>query len=96
MSKIIWAPSALKDIDSIAEYIRRDSPDQAALFVTRIIEMVDRLEDFPQSGRIIPEIKDGNRREIIYGAFRLMYRITSREIWITGVVHGARDWHPDE
>ena len=44
MGKIIWAPSALKDIDSISEYIQRDSPDQAALFVTRIIEMVDQLE----------------------------------------------------
>jgi len=94
MGKIIWAPSALKDIDSIAEYIKRDSSDQAALFVTRIIEMVDQLEDFPLSGRIIPEMNDEHHREIMYGAYRVMYRITYREIWITGVVHGARDWHP--
>ena len=94
MGKIIWAPSALKDIDSIAEYIERDSPDQAALFVTRIIEMVDQLEDFPLSGRTIPEINDDHCREIIYGAYRLMYRITSREILITGVVHGAQNWNP--
>ncbi len=94
MGKIVWAPSALKDIDSIAQYIERDSPDQAGLFVTRIIEMVDQLKDFPMSGRIIPEINDEHRREVIYGAYRLMYHITSREIWITGVVHGARNWHP--
>ena len=94
MGKIIWAPTALKDIESIAEYIERDSPDQAALFVTRIIEMVDQLENFPLSGRVIPEINDEHRREIIYGAYRLMYRITPREIWITGVVHGAKNWYP--
>ena len=94
MGKIIWAPSTLKDIDSIAEYIERDSPEQAALFVARIIGMADQLEDFPLSGRVIPEINDEHHREIIYGAYRLMYRITPREIWITGVVHGARDWHP--
>lgn len=93
MGKIIWAPSALKDIESISQYIERDSVDQAALFVSRVIEMVDRLETFPQSGRIIPEIKDEHCREIIYGAYRLMYRITQKEIWITGVVHGARNWH---
>ncbi len=58
MGKIIWAPSALNDIESIAEYIERDSVDQAALFVTRIIEMTDRLEKFPESGRIISEIKN--------------------------------------
>ena len=93
MAKIIWASSALKDIESIAEFIERDSVDQAALFVERIIEMVDRLEQFPQSGRVIPELKNKNCREIIYGAYRIMYRITEREIWITGVVHGARNWH---
>ena len=93
MGKIIWAPSALKDIESIAQYIARDSVDQASLFISRVIEMTDQLEDFPQSGRIIPEIKNGNCRELIYGAYRIMYRINKREIWITGVVHGARDWH---
>ncbi|MBI5554878.1 MAG: type II toxin-antitoxin system RelE/ParE family toxin, partial [Elusimicrobia bacterium] len=33
VGKIIWSPSALKDIESIAEYISRDSADQASLFV---------------------------------------------------------------
>ena len=94
MGKIIWAPSALNDIESIAEYIARDSVDQAALFMTRIIEMTDRLERFPQSGRIIPEINDEYCREIVYGSYRIMYRMTREEIWITGVIHGARNWHP--
>jgi len=93
MAKIIWAPSALKDIDSIAAFIERDSVDQAALFVTRIIELVDQLEFFPQSGRIIPEIKNKNCRELIYGSYRIMYRIAKKEVWITGVTHVARDWH---
>src|SRR3989304_1742936 len=33
MGKVIWAPSALEDVNSIAEYIARDSADRAALFV---------------------------------------------------------------
>lgn len=94
MGKIIWAPSALKDMESIARFIERDSIDQASLLVTRIIEMADRLDDFLQSGRVIPEINDDHCREIIYGAYRVMYRIAKDEIWITGVIHGARNWHP--
>ena len=35
MAVIIWAPSALCDIDAIADFIARDSVDNAALFVTR-------------------------------------------------------------
>lgn len=94
MGKIIWAPSALKDIESIAEYIQRDSADQAALFITRIIEMTDQLEFFPESGRLIPEIKNKQCRELIYGAYRIMYRVVKKEVWITGITHVARDWRP--
>ena len=95
MGKVIWAPSALQDVDSIAEYIARDSVDRAALFVVRLIEITDRLQNFPFSGRVIPEIGDESCREIIYGAYRIMYRIDKSDVWITGVVHGARNWAPD-
>ena len=94
MGKVVWAPSALEDIDSIAEYIARDSADRAALFAIRLFEAVDRLEEFPLSGRVIPEMKDPSCREIICGIYRIMYRLEDNEVWITGVVHGARDWKP--
>ncbi len=96
MAKIVWAPSALEDIESIAKYIEKDSADQAALFISRIIEITDQLENFPQSGRVIPEINDEHCRELIYGAYRIMYRIFKQEVWITGAVHGARNWHPNQ
>ena len=95
MGEVIWAPSALDDLDFIAEYIARDSVDQAALFVTRLFEATDRLQEFPFSGRVIPEIGNQCCREIIYSSYRIMYRLEGNEVWITGVVHGARDWTPE-
>ena len=94
MGKIIWSPAALEDVDSIAEYIARDSTDQSSLFVIRLIGATDRLQDFPNSGRIIPEIGNPGCREIIYGSYRIMYRLDDDAVWITGIVHGARDWYP--
>lgn len=44
MGRVIWSPSALDDIEAIAEYIARDSTDQAALFVARLIDRTDLLE----------------------------------------------------
>ncbi len=38
MGKVIWSPSALKDAESIAEFIARDSVSRAALFIHRLIE----------------------------------------------------------
>ena len=95
MGQVIWAASALEDINSIAEYIARDSADQAAIFVTRLIEATDRLQEFPYSGRILPEMGNESCREIIYRAYRIMYRVEGDDVWITGVVHGARDWTPE-
>ena len=92
MGKVRWAPSALDDIDAIAEFISRDSRDRAALFVARLFEIADILRKFPFSGRVIPEIGDQSCREIIYGSYRIMYRIDGTDAWITGVVHGAREW----
>ena len=95
MAQVIWAPSALDDIEAIADFIARDSFYHASLFVTRVFEISNRLKKFPLSGRLIPEINDQSCREIIYGSYRIMYRINGNDIWITGVVHGARDWHPE-
>ena len=94
MAQVVWAPSALDALDAIAEYIARDSYDQAALFIGRIITATDRLDAFPRSGRAIPELGRDDCREIIYGAYRIMYSVTGDEVHITGVVHGARDWRP--
>lgn len=95
MAQVIWAPSAFADIAAIAEYIARDSPEVASLFVRRLMAAADRLQEFPLLGRIIPEIGESDAREVIYGVYRIMYRVEGDEIWITGVVHGARDGRPE-
>ena len=95
MAQVIWAPAALQDARAIAEFIARDSVDQAALFVTRLIQATDRLVDFPQSGRIVPKIANASCHEIICGAYRIMYRLEGEEVWITGIVHADQDWSPE-
>jgi len=95
MGQVIWSPSALSDVDAIAEYIARDSVDRASLFVTRLLDATDRLSEFPESGRVIPEIGDPSCREIPVATYRVMYRIEGNDVWITGVVHGARNWRPE-
>jgi len=41
MVQVIWAPAAIKDAEDIAEYVARDSADQAALLVARLIEATE-------------------------------------------------------
>jgi len=97
MAKVIWSPSAIEDIKLIHEYISRDSVNQANNFIDNIIAIAEKLVQFPFSGRIIPEISEDSACELIFSVYRIMYKIKSEnEIWITGVIHGARDWNPDD
>ncbi|MGB2614295.1 MAG: type II toxin-antitoxin system RelE/ParE family toxin [Phycisphaerae bacterium] len=92
MGQVTWAPAAIEDAEAIAQYIARDSVDQAALTVLRLLEATDRLQEFPLCGRVIPELGAPSCREILVGAYRIMYGLRGEDVWITGVIHGARDW----
>ena len=47
MSRIVWSPQSLRDVEAIRAYIAEDSPHYADLTVRRIVAVVERLTDFP-------------------------------------------------
>ena len=74
MAEVKWTPQALDDLDAICLFIARDAPPVAAVFAQRAFDATDRLADFPESGRIVPEMNDPSFREIIFRNYRLIYR----------------------
>lgn len=56
MSRVIWAPQAIQDVEAIRAYVARDSTHYAGLVVERIVAAVGRLENNPRSGRMVPEV----------------------------------------
>src|SRR5574341_1163956 len=89
--KIEWAKPALLDLESIRDYIRKDSEYYASRFVERIIEAVESLERFPEMGRNVPEAEESNIRELLFSNYRIMYRIEAERILILTVIHGSRN-----
>ena len=53
--KIIWTEKAIKDIEEIGKFIEKDSFNYACSVVSKIIEKVEILKNFPYCGRIVPE-----------------------------------------
>lgn len=45
------------------------------MFTIKVFEAVDRLELFPESGRVVPELNRKEIREVIIGNYRIIYRI---------------------
>lgn len=89
---IEWTEPAIADLDSIREYIGRDSEYYAARFIGRIIEIVEKLEFFPEMGRRVPEAaEEENVRELLFQNYRIMYLPESQRILILTIIHAARD-----
>ncbi|MCK4448034.1 MAG: type II toxin-antitoxin system RelE/ParE family toxin [Candidatus Marinimicrobia bacterium] len=89
--KIEWTEPALSDLESIRDYIGKDSEYYASRFIGRIIEAVERLEQFPEMGRRVPEAEEDNIREILFQNYRIMYRAEPQRILVLVVIHAARD-----
>ena len=92
--KIVWTEPAITDIDAIRTYIARDAETYANAVILDIFEATDRLERFPESGRVVTELSDPNTREIIVGNYRVIYDINSDIVRILTVLHGARQFPP--
>ena len=90
MAQVRWAPQALDDLDAICLFIARDAPQVAGVFADRAFRATDRLVDHPRLGRILPELGIENIREIILGAYRIIYRIQEDEVQVVTIHHGAR------
>jgi len=85
-----WSPEATEDLDSIAEYIARDSEFYARSVVSKILAVSRKIPEQPLIGRIVPEIGDENIRERFLYSYRLVYRIQESDITMVAVIHGKR------
>lgn len=94
MAEIRWSPQAADDLESITTFISTDSAYYAQLFAVDVLTAVERLEAFPLSGRVVPEINDAEIREIILGNYRIVYRYRDILVEILTIYHGARLLNP--
>ena len=88
MAKVIWTEPALDQLDEIAEYIALDNPAAAGELVVKVFKKVDRLEQFPNSGREPPELPDSIYREVVCSPCRVLYRFEGKNVLI---LHVMRD-----
>ena len=88
--KIIWSPLAIDRASEIVDYIYQDKPSAAEKWIDTVFSKVEQLKSSPEIGRIVPEIKNGQFREIIYGNYRIIYRIEKKQISILTIRHGMQ------
>lgn len=87
---VIWSDESLEDIESIAEFISRDSIHHAQNVVDQIIRIVETLQTQPKMGRVVPELKQTQIREHFIYSYRIIYEIKDEQLHILAVIHGRR------
>lgn len=85
-----FTPSARIQWLTALAYILRDNPEAAWRFRQRTEKILRRLEEFPESGRVIPEFPDLPYREVVIAPYRFFYRLKGDTVWIVAVWHGAQ------
>ncbi len=80
--KIVWTEQALQCLVEIEEYIARDDPAAAVVFIEKLIRRTDILCEHPGAGRAVPEVPGREVRELIEGHYRIVYRCNADVIEI--------------
>jgi len=73
--KVAWSPLALEKLETIAKFIALDKPSAAEEWVNDIFDRTELLGSQPEMGREVPELLGSSYREIVFGGYRIIYKI---------------------
>ena len=96
MRTVLWTEQARSDLAAIRAFISQDSPHYASIVVAQLIAATDRLVDFPESGRAVPEFNNPVVREVIHRPYRIVYRLVGMDqIHMLTIHHGSQRFPSD-
>ena len=91
MAEVIWTSPALVDLNDIAEYIALSKPIAAKKLVTKVFDIITRLESHPDSGKKPQELINLNYREVNVNPCRVFYKVDSDKVYVLHVMRQERD-----
>jgi plasmid stabilization system protein ParE len=96
VTTIVWTNQAADDLAAIYAYIAQDSEHYALLTVRELIAAPERLAQFPESGRMVPELDRPEIREVLWRSYRVVYQFApaADQVQILTVFRGERMFHP--
>lgn len=91
MTRLVWSPHALADIQRLYRFLLPKNPDAARRAVATIRGGVAALEQHPEMGRPAEEMAPEFREWLIEfgdGVYLALYRYDGDEVVILAVRHG--------
>jgi plasmid stabilization system protein ParE len=98
--KVVVSDAAYRDLLDIGRAIAKDSPRRAISFIDELHERCRGLSTMSRAFPLLPGWEDRGVRRRPFGDYLIFYRISSREVQVLRILHGARDYErilfPDE
>ena len=89
--------ASTSSISIIRPGTRRPTPPIAARrWVDGLFAAAGTLSRLPERGRVVPELRRADVRELLLGSYRIVYRIEARRVAILTVRHLRRRFDPKE
>ena len=88
--KVAWSPLAIARVIEAGRYIAGDDPGAADAWVTDLFAKLERLTAFPMRGRVVPERRREDTREVIYKSHRVIYRVERSRLLVLTVRHARQ------
>jgi plasmid stabilization system protein ParE len=89
MVKIRWSRRIIAEIHEAREYLQPYSPASAERLTNGVFAKGLLLEQQPLLGRVVPEAKRPEVRELFYKKYRLVYRVVSNTEILMLTLHPA-------
>ena len=93
--RILWTERAKAHFRDILDIIAFDNQDAARNLARKVFQSVDRLAEFPLSGRVVPELEGSPFRERVVPPCRVIYLIRDDTLVILVVIRAERMLVPD-
>ena len=90
MARLIWTEPALSDLEAVADYIALDNPAAACRLVAIVFASVERLEQFPNSGKRPPELPRSPYREVVVAPCRIFCRVEGESVFLLHVMRAEQ------
>ena len=72
---MVWSPLAIEKLETTAKFIALDKPTAADKWVNDVFDRTDSLGSQPEMGRQVPELLGTSYREVIFGNYRIIYKV---------------------
>jgi len=94
--RILWSPLALVRVEEVAGVIAADRPSVADRWIVGLFARVKRLQPHPELGSMVPELGRPEIRQLIYGRYRVIYRLDPHRIVVLTVRHSRQEFDVTE